>query len=60
MEQQKPYVPPSIMDRVIRFFLEKKIITALLLLMIVGWGVMVAPFDWKIAGMPRDPYLLLH
>lgn len=40
---------------VIRFCLEQKLIVLLLVLMIMGWGVMVAPFDWDIKWMPRDP-----
>ncbi|MBL7154723.1 MAG: efflux RND transporter permease subunit, partial [Phycisphaerae bacterium] len=42
-------------DKVIRFCLENKLIVALLVILCVGWGIMVAPFDWDIAGLPRDP-----
>jgi copper/silver efflux system protein len=41
--------------RIIRFFLEQKLVVTLLVLLIVGWGVAVAPFDWKIAWLPRSP-----
>ncbi len=27
----------------------------LLVLAIMGWGVMVAPFDWQVGSLPRDP-----
>jgi hypothetical protein len=39
----------------IRFFLENKLVAWLLLLLVVGWGLMVAPFDVGITGLPRDP-----
>jgi len=42
-------------DKVIRFCLENKLIVALLVLLFVGWGVMVAPFDWDVGDLPRDP-----
>jgi len=42
-------------DRFIRFFLEQKLVVALLLLLVVAWGVAVAPFDWEIDALPRDP-----
>ncbi len=45
----------SILDRVIRYCLENKLVVVLVLLGIVAWGVMVAPFDWKIGGFQRDP-----
>ncbi|MGD9160595.1 MAG: efflux RND transporter permease subunit [Desulfobacteraceae bacterium] len=45
----------SILDRVIRFFLENKIVVFLMILLIILWGVMVAPFDWNIRDLPRDP-----
>jgi Cu(I)/Ag(I) efflux system membrane protein CusA/SilA len=43
------------LNRLIRFCLEQKLIVALLLLFIVGWGVTVAPFDWHIPGLERRP-----
>jgi copper/silver efflux system protein len=46
---------PSFLDRVIRFCLEQKLIVILLVLLVLGWGVAVAPFDWDIDWMPRDP-----
>ncbi|WP_243545647.1 efflux RND transporter permease subunit [Pseudodesulfovibrio tunisiensis] len=42
-------------DRLIRFCLEHKLVVMLLVTMILGWGLIVAPFDWKIQGLPRDP-----
>ena len=45
----------SILDRVIRFFLENKIVVFLMIILIIAWGVMVAPFDWDVRDLPRDP-----
>ena len=46
---------PNILDRLIRFCLERKIVVFLLIILTVGWGAMVAPFDWNLGGLPRDP-----
>jgi len=40
--------------RVIRFCLEQKLVVVLVTLVTIGWGVMVAPFDWNV-DLPRDP-----
>jgi len=39
----------------IRFFLENKLVTVMLLLAFVGWGMATAPFDWDLSWLPRDP-----
>jgi Cu(I)/Ag(I) efflux system membrane protein CusA/SilA len=46
---------PSLIDKVIRFCLENKLVVALLVILFVGWGLRVAPFDWNIGGLPRSP-----
>lgn len=43
------------LSRLIRFCLENKLVVALVLIVIIGWGLLVAPFDWKIGGLPRRP-----
>lgn len=45
----------SFLDRIIRFCLENKIIVLLLVVAVAGWGVLVAPFDWEVGGLPRQP-----
>ena len=45
----------TLFDRFIRFFLEQKLVVALLVLLLFGWGAAVAPFDWKIDWLPRSP-----
>ena len=46
---------PTPLDRLIRFCLENKIVVFLLLLFVIGWGILVAPFDWAILEELRDP-----
>jgi copper/silver efflux system protein len=46
---------PSLLDRLIRSCLENKLIVAMVLIMFIGWGVMVAPFDWQLGSLPRNP-----
>ncbi len=47
--------PPSIIDRLIHFCLENKLVVGLFTAGLVIWGLMVAPFDWKFDILPRDP-----
>ncbi len=42
-------------DRIIRFCLENKLVVALVVIAVVVWGVIVAPFDWETPGLPRSP-----
>ena len=42
-------------DKIIRFCLENKLVIFLLILLVIVWGVIVAPFDWKIGDLPRNP-----
>ena len=45
----------SIIDRIMRFCLENKLVVTLVVLFVIGWGFMVAPFDWEGGLLPRDP-----
>jgi Cu(I)/Ag(I) efflux system membrane protein CusA/SilA len=45
----------SPVDRVIRYCLDNKLVVTLIAIVIVAWGIMVAPFDWNLGGLPRDP-----
>jgi Cu(I)/Ag(I) efflux system membrane protein CusA/SilA len=45
----------SFLGRLLRWCLSNKLIVALLVLLAVAAGVMVAPFDWQIAGLQRYP-----
>ncbi|MCK8600789.1 efflux RND transporter permease subunit [Desulfoferrobacter suflitae] len=58
MNESAKNSPPHLsnwMDRVIWFSLEKRIIVFVMILLIVFWGAMVAPFDWRLGGLPRYP-----
>ncbi|MHC4738874.1 MAG: efflux RND transporter permease subunit [Planctomycetota bacterium] len=45
----------GLLNKLIRFCLENKLVVALLVIMIVVWGLLVAPFDWQLGGLPRTP-----
>lgn len=56
MSSSNPQQTPSgLLPGVIRFCLEQKLVVAILLAGTILWGVMVAPFDWSIGNLPRDP-----
>ncbi len=52
MTTNKPYNP---INHLIRFCLENKLVVLLFAAGLVLWGVMVAPFDWDLEALPRDP-----
>ncbi|WP_352422828.1 efflux RND transporter permease subunit [Proteiniphilum sp.] len=43
------------LNKIIRYFLENRIITLLLLVAIIAWGLSTAPFNWGGGILPRDP-----
>ena len=43
------------LNHIVKFFLNNKLVAWLLLAVIVGWGLVTAPFDYDIKWMPRDP-----
>jgi copper/silver efflux system protein len=45
----------TILDKIILFFLENRLITFLLFTLFIIWGVVTAPFNWDIDFLPRDP-----
>jgi len=47
--------PKSLLDKIIYFCLNNKLIVSLFVVGILLWGLMVAPFDWKTGMIPRDP-----
>ncbi len=46
---------PSLLNKLIRVFLEKKMFTFLLVILVVVGGMMTAPFAWDLGWLPRDP-----
>lgn len=47
--------PGGPLDRIIRFCLENKLVVGLLVLLVLGGGLLMAPFDWDLGGLPRLP-----
>jgi Cu(I)/Ag(I) efflux system membrane protein CusA/SilA len=45
----------SIIGRLLRFCLTNKFVVAVGLLLVIGAGIFVAPFDWEIEGVSRSP-----
>ena len=47
--------PKSILDKAIYFCLKNKLVVFIIMIIAIFWGIAVAPFDWDIDWMPRDP-----
>jgi Cu(I)/Ag(I) efflux system membrane protein CusA/SilA len=45
----------SLIGRLLRWCLTNKLVMGLLVLLVVGWGILVAPFDWQVEGIERRP-----
>lgn len=45
----------SFTGKVIFFCLKNKLVVVLITLAVVALGLMVAPFDWNLGGLPRNP-----
>ncbi|MDR3261942.1 MAG: efflux RND transporter permease subunit [Tannerella sp.] len=43
------------LNKIISYFINNRLITVLLLLVVLVWGVSVAPFDWHGGILPHDP-----
>lgn len=43
------------LNKTIRYFLENKLVTSLVIFLFVGWGIITAPFGWEVGGLPSDP-----
>ena len=43
------------LNKTIRFFVENKLVTYLVLIVFIGWGVVVSPFGWDTGILPSDP-----
>lgn len=42
-------------NRIIKYFLDNRVITLLLLVIVIVWGLSTAPFNWHGGILPRDP-----
>ena len=52
---QHPDAQTSAVGRLMGFCLSNPVIVAMLLIVTVAFGLMVAPFDWELGFLPRDP-----
>lgn len=43
------------LNRTIKYFLENRLVTVLILITLVTWGIITAPFGWKTGALPSDP-----
>ncbi len=43
------------LNKIIKFFLENKLVTILLLTVFLAWGVVTSPFGWDTGILPSDP-----
>ncbi len=43
------------LNRIIKYFLENRLVTVLLLIGFITWGVVTAPFGWQVGSLPSDP-----
>ncbi len=55
MEDPNSQHSRSWMDRFLAYILRKKVIVFLPISLMIGFGILVAPFDWKIGGPLRSP-----
>ncbi|MBI4647172.1 MAG: efflux RND transporter permease subunit [Bacteroidia bacterium] len=42
-------------NKIIKFFLDNKLVTVILLLIFIVWGIVTAPFEWNTGFLPRTP-----
>ncbi len=43
------------LNRIIKYFLDNRLISILLLIVVIVWGLSTAPFNWHGGLLPRDP-----
>ena len=43
------------LNNIIRFFLENKLVTFLALALFIIWGIVTSPFNWQTGILPNDP-----
>lgn len=43
------------LNKIIRYFLDNKLVTVLVLSGFIVWGIVTAPFGWKMGILPSDP-----
>jgi Cu(I)/Ag(I) efflux system membrane protein CusA/SilA len=43
------------LNKIIKYFLENKLVTVLILTGFVAWGIVTSPFGWQVGALPSDP-----
>lgn len=43
------------LSKIIKYFLENRLVTALILITLVAWGIATSPFSWNTGILPNDP-----
>ena len=43
------------LNNLIKFFLNNKLVTFLLLALFIAWGIVTSPFNWQTGFLPNDP-----
>lgn len=43
------------LNKIIKYFLENKLVTVLILVGFIAWGIVTAPFGWQVGSLPSDP-----
>ncbi len=43
------------LNKIIKYFLENKLVTVLILITFVTWGIINSPFNWDTGFLPKDP-----
>ncbi len=43
------------LNNIIKYFLENRLVTVLILITLVAWGIVTSPFNWNTGFLPSDP-----
>ncbi len=43
------------LNTIIKYFLENRLVTVLILITIIAWGIVTSPFGWQVGPLPSDP-----
>jgi len=44
-----------VLSKIIKYFLENRLVTVLILTTLVAWGIVTSPFSWDSGILPKDP-----
>lgn len=55
VERPSTAKPNSLLEKVIYFCLQQKLVVVLFIIAIIASGIFVAPFDWNVGGIDRSP-----